>query len=317
MQVFESENTEFKQEYVKDIRKEVVAFANSEGGAVIIGVRKDGEVVGVENPDEVMLQTVNSLKDSIAPDVMPFVNVVSRETDGKYVVEINVSVGTNRPYYIREKGLKPTGVYVRKRSSAQPVTDEGIREMIIQNSGKSFENGRSLNQDLTFVTFSEEMKKRSIEFGTSQMRTLHFIGEDGLYMNLALLLSDQCEVTTKVAVFQGRDKEVFRDRKEFSGSLLKQLEDVYRFIDLNNRIKSTFFGLDRIDVRDYPEEAVREAFNTRELIKIAVLKNCMDDPKMMAAALADRTGSQVVQVIGKKIVLYKESKDHKKIELPR
>lgn len=259
MQVFESENTEFKQEYVKDIRKEVVAFANSEGGAVIIGVRKDGEVVGVENPDEVMLQTVNSLKDSIAPDVMPFVNVVSRETDGKYVVEINVSVGTNRPYYIREKGLKPTGVYVRKRSSAQPVTDEGIREMIIQNSGKSFENGRSLNQDLTFVTFSEEMKKRSIEFGTSQMRTLHFIGGDGLYTNLALLLSDQCEVTTKVAVFQGRDKEVFRDRKEFSGSLLKQLEDVYRFIDLNNRIKSTFFGLDRIDVRDYPEEAVREA----------------------------------------------------------
>ena len=139
------------------------------------------------------------------------------------------------------------------------MTDEGIREMIIQNSGKSFENGRSLNQDLTFVTFSEEMKKRSIEFGTSQMRTLHFIGEDGLYTNLALLLSDQCEVTTKVAVFQGRDKEVFRDRKEFSGSLLKQLEDVYRFIDLNNRIKSTFFGLDRIDVRDYPEEAVREA----------------------------------------------------------
>ena len=64
-------------------------------------------------------------------------------------------------------------------------------------------------------------------------------------------------------------------------------------------------------------EAVREAFNTRELIKIAVLKNCMDDQKMMAAALADRTGSQVVQVIGKKIVLYKESKEHKKIELPR
>lgn len=62
--------------------------------------------------------------------------------------------------------------------------------------------------------------------------------------------------------------------------------------------------------------AVSEAFNTRELIKVAVLKNCMDDPKEIAAMLADRTGSQVVQVIGKKIVLYKESKDHKKIELP-
>jgi len=64
-------------------------------------------------------------------------------------------------------------------------------------------------------------------------------------------------------------------------------------------------------------EAVGEAFNTRELIKIAVLKNCLDDPKTIAQTLAERTRSQVVQVIGKKIVLYKESKDHKKIELPK
>lgn len=64
-------------------------------------------------------------------------------------------------------------------------------------------------------------------------------------------------------------------------------------------------------------EAVSECFNTHELIKISVLKNCFDDPKVIAEALAGRTKSQVVQVIGKKIVLYKENKDHKKIELPR
>lgn len=63
--------------------------------------------------------------------------------------------------------------------------------------------------------------------------------------------------------------------------------------------------------------AVGEAFNTRELIKIGVLKNCMDDPGEIALVLSERTHSQVVQVIGKKIVLYKESKDHKKIELPK
>ena len=63
-------------------------------------------------------------------------------------------------------------------------------------------------------------------------------------------------------------------------------------------------------------EAVLEAFNTRELIKLAVLKNCLEDPKEMAAVIAERTHSQVVQVIGKKIVLYKENKDHKKINLP-
>ena len=63
-------------------------------------------------------------------------------------------------------------------------------------------------------------------------------------------------------------------------------------------------------------EAVDEAFNTRELIKLAVLKNCVEDPREIAEMLGERTKSQVVQVIGKKIVLYKESNDHKKINLP-
>ena len=62
--------------------------------------------------------------------------------------------------------------------------------------------------------------------------------------------------------------------------------------------------------------AVDEALAARELIKISVLKNCMDDPREIAETLAERTQSQVVQVIGKKIVLYKESKDNKKIILP-
>lgn len=65
-------------------------------------------------------------------------------------------------------------------------------------------------------------------------------------------------------------------------------------------------------------EAVSEALTARELIKISVLQNCMDDPRELAQTVAERTRSQVVQVIGKKIVLYKEGKDeHKKIELPR
>lgn len=62
--------------------------------------------------------------------------------------------------------------------------------------------------------------------------------------------------------------------------------------------------------------AIGEAFNTRELIKIAVLKNCFDDPREIAQIVAERTHAQVVQVIGKKIVLYKENKDNKKIILP-
>lgn len=64
-------------------------------------------------------------------------------------------------------------------------------------------------------------------------------------------------------------------------------------------------------------KAVAEALQARELIKISVLKNCADDPRDLADMMAERTKSQVVQVIGKKIVLYKEGKDkNKKIQLP-
>ena len=259
MRVFETMNVEFKQEYVSDIRKEVMAFANAEGGTVYVGVRKDGSVRGVDDPDAVMQQIVGSLKDALAPDIMPFVKVDATEMDGRQVVEIQVSTGTNRPYYLREKGLKPGGVYVRKGSSAQPMTEEGIREMIRETGGRSYELSRSMQQELTFHVLEAEMKKRDLAFGPSQMRTLKLIGEDGLYTNVAFLLSDQCEVSTKAALFQGKDKAVFRERKEFTGSILKQLEDIYSFIDFFNKTKATFSGLNRVDTRDYPEEAVREA----------------------------------------------------------
>lgn len=62
--------------------------------------------------------------------------------------------------------------------------------------------------------------------------------------------------------------------------------------------------------------SVDEAIEKRELIKLAVLKNCLDDPKEIANVIAERTHSQVVQVIGKKIVLYRKNKDKPKIELP-
>ena len=64
-------------------------------------------------------------------------------------------------------------------------------------------------------------------------------------------------------------------------------------------------------------EGIREALEKRELIKIGVLKNCMDDPKELASLIAERSSAQVVQIIGKKIVLYKESRNNKKIMLPK
>ncbi len=77
------------------------------------------------------------------------------------------------------------------------------------------------------------------------------------------------------------------------------------------------FQIGKSSVTPENVEAISEVFNTRELIKIAVLKNCIDDPKEIANVIAERTHSQVVQVIGKKIVLYKPFKENQKIILPK
>ena len=179
--------------------------------------------------------------------------------DGESVISVVVHRGTARPYYLHGKGIRPEGVYVRQGASTVPATDAAILTMIKETSGDSYESARSLNQNLTFDEATVFFKKREVAFGKSQMRTLHLIGDDDNYTNLAFLLSDQCSHTIKLAVFEGSKKSIFKDRCELSGSILGQLNEAFAYIDRYNRTRAEFSGLDRIDIRDYPPEAVREA----------------------------------------------------------
>ena len=255
----ESETVELKEVVVDDIKKEIIAFANCQGGKLYIGVRDNGEVVGIDNPDNVALQISNMARDTIKPDITLFLHYETIEINNKKIIEVDIQRGTDRPYYLARKGMRPEGVYVRQGYSSVPATDGAIRKMIKETDGDHFEEMRSLNQNLTFKATKEEFKKRNIDFDLAPMRSMKMIDHDGIYSNLALLLSDQCIHTIKVAVFQGEDQSEFKDRREFSGSLLKQMNDVYEFIDFRNQTHSTVNKLIRNDVRDYPEVAIREA----------------------------------------------------------
>lgn len=255
----ESETVELKEIVVDDIKKEIIAFANGEGGRLYIGVRDDGTVTGLESVDNVSLQISNMVRDAIKPDLTMFLHYKTIEIEEKQVLEIEIQRGTERPYYIAKKGLRPEGVYVRQGYSSVPANDTAIRRMIKETDGDRFEEMRSLEQNLTFVETSREFARRNVEFGLQQMKTLKLLNNDGIYTNLGLLLSEQCKHTIKVAVFQGTDQSVFKDRREFSGSLFKQLNEVYEYIDIHNQTQSTFNKLLRIDTRDYPEDALREA----------------------------------------------------------
>lgn len=255
----ESIHLELKKEYVKDILKTVIAFANTSGGKIYIGIDDDGKVLGVQKLDTDILKLSNSIRDSIKPDITLFTSILVEKIDSNDVIVVDVQKGASSPYYLTDKGIRPSGVYVRQGASSVPATDVAILKMIRDTDGDNFEELRSLNQNLDFDFLKKEFEDANIKLEHSQMRTFNIIDEDGLYTNLGLLLSEQCPHTIKAAVFEGSTKAIFKDRFEFSGSLLKQMKDVYSFLNRYNRTNSEITGLKRTDTREYPEIALREA----------------------------------------------------------
>jgi len=251
----ENSIVEYKREYTDDIKKVVMAFANSGGGFIRVGRDNEGNSYPLADLDKTLTQITNSIRDGIQPDVTMFVNY---ETSDNEII-VTVQEGTHKPYFLPEKGLKPSGVYVRHGASSVPASFEQIREMIKLTDGDKFEASRSLIQELTFNATAEEFARCGVEFEDRQKRTLGIIGADGLYTNLGLLLSDQCSHTVKFAVFNGTKKGDFKTRKEVEGSVIKQMRGAFDFLNLANNLAATFSGLYRIEQYDYPEEAVREA----------------------------------------------------------
>lgn len=255
--IFETENIEFKSQVTDDIYKEVIAFANTDGGVIYIGFDDNGNAIGIDNVDETYTRITNGIRDAIQPDVTMFIKYTLQENK---VVKISVSEGSYKPYYLKSKGLKPSGVYIRQGASSAQASPEQIRQLIKESDGDVYELMRSVEQDLTFNRAEIAFKKYNVEFSEEKYRVLGITdNSDSLYTNLAQIISDQCAHTTKVAVFGNYTKTEFRDSKEFSGSIFEQLDEVFSYLMLCNKTTATFKGLERIERADYPEEALREA----------------------------------------------------------
>ncbi len=255
--VFETENIEFKSQATEEIYKEVIAFANTNGGIIYIGIDNSGNVVGTPNIDETYTRITNGIRDAIQPDVTMFIKYTLQDNG---VVKISVGEGSYKPYYLRAKGLKPSGVFVRQGTSSVQASAEQIRQMIKDSDGDTFEEMRSMEQELTFEAATKAFEKYGVEFNKKKHRALGVTdASDSLYTNLAWLISDECQHTTKVAVFGNDANTEFRDSKEFGGSVFKQLEDAFSYLMLCNKTTAVFRGLERVELVDYPEEALREA----------------------------------------------------------
>ena len=255
--IFETENVEFKAQITDELSKEVIAFANTDGGVIYVGIDNEGNAIGVDNVDESYMRITNGIRDAIMPDVTMFVKYTVQENR---VIKIVVGEGAYKPYYLKSKGLKPSGVYVRQGTSSVPASFDQIRAMIKESDGDSFESMRSMEQNLTFESAKKAFSRYGVPFSEAKYRVLGMtLSTDGLYSNLAEILSDQCCHTTKVAVFADAANTEFRDSKEFGGSVFEQLDSVFSYLTLCNKTSASFKGLERIEKQDYPEEALREA----------------------------------------------------------
>lgn len=247
----------FKLQATDEIYKEVIAFANTDGGTIYIGIDDHGNAVGLDNIDETYTRITNGIRDAIMPDVTLFVWFTLQEN---CVIKVSVSEGAYKPYYMKSKGLKPSGVFVRQGASSVPASFDQIRQMIKASDGDVYETMRTMNQALTFEKTAAVFAQYGVEFSEAKYRALGIADpDDGTYTNLALLLSDQCEHTTKVAVFADDARTKFQDSKEFGGSVLQQMQDAFAYLMLCNRNPAEIKGLHRVEHPDYPEEALREA----------------------------------------------------------
>jgi len=171
---------------------------------------------------------------------------------------INIKKGSHKPYYYKDgEGFNSKGIYIRVGSSKRIASFEEIRRMMISSKSQMFESLPCENQNLSFEYMKKKLSDSNMDF---DLHGLLLLTKQGKYNNAALLLSDQNPTISKFAVFQGNDVSVFLDKKEFTGSIMKQLDDILYFSNLSNKKKIIITGKpQRQEYDDIPKRALREA----------------------------------------------------------
>ncbi|VEU58705.1 hypothetical protein [Mycoplasmopsis gallinacea] len=138
--------------------------------------------------------------------------------------------------------------------------------MLFNRKPNNFESTLINNDKLTFKYLENKFEEKGLKFNPI---ALSLINKDNKYNNAALLLSDQNPTISKFAVFADTKVSVFLDKKEFTGSIVKQLDDMIYFSNLLNRKKITINGSpERNEYLDIPEVALREAIVNCFVIEI-------------------------------------------------
>jgi ATP-dependent DNA helicase RecG len=264
----EGKTIEFKVELPNSntLAKTIIAFSNTGGGKLIIGVNDQGEIIGLEHDVNIF-----ELKDKVAsiiyetcyPTVLP--DIYTTTIDDHLLLIIEVYRGNLLPYYLKNKG-KSEGVYIRVGATNRKASYENILELERQRMNISFdqEANREVDLDsLDITTLKGRFARAGKVLDQAVMKNFKLVIEDNntLYPSngLLILLGKLEHVRMKCSRFKGTSMDVFLDRKEYEGDLFSQLEDAENFIKNHIKLSSEIKGLQREDQYEIPLEAIRES----------------------------------------------------------
>ena len=258
MKYEESDKVELKREMVDDLDKEIIAFLNAHGGTIYIGVDDNGKVIGVpqEFKDEYDEKVSAILSNNIKPNPR---NKIEFSFDDENVLAIDIKEGDSKPYYLTNKGPKPSGTYIRVGRSKRPADNEEIIRLAMESRHYSFERDVSDIQDLTFDYMGLIAKRKSLDFGIKKYKTLGLQNDKGLFTNLGLLASDQNPIVVKFAVY-GKNMD-FKVKKEFTGSIILIADQLLEYCELYNDTSAKIIPgqIARVETKSYPGASLREA----------------------------------------------------------
>lgn len=277
----ESKNIEFKVQLPDDSKKymkTIVAYANTSGGKMIIGVDDaTRSIVGVEPSSvfQIMDKIVNAVSDMCVPQIIP--DVTFQTIEGKCIVQIEIYPGQNRPYYIRSMG-KENGTYIRVAGTSRPVDEAILKDLEYQGTGKTYDEIVNVEIDYDekqalklcndirrYIAESKELpinKVRKITVtNLENWGILKKNGQSYLTTNAFVLFTNNTFRFAKIqcALFKGEDRAVFIDRREFTGPIYDQIEEAYQFVLKHINLGATIDGIVRKDKYELPPESIREA----------------------------------------------------------
>jgi predicted HTH transcriptional regulator len=257
----ENNRTEFERELSPEFERAVVSFLNCVGGGeIVVGVDDDGTVFGVANPDAERLKIVDRIRNNIRPQTLGLFDAVQDRIDGNDVIRVIVSCGQQRPYYIRKLGMSEQGCFYRVGSSAQPMSEQMMEELLSKRQRLSLQTMPSPRQNLTFKQLAIYYAEKNLGPTERFIESLDLRQSNGEYNFAAYLLADENGVSIKTAVYAGTDKVDLLETREYGNRcIITAAQRILDRLDSENRTFAKITAKARLEKERMNTVALREA----------------------------------------------------------